>query len=218
MLAVLQDRLDTWTASLKPLLDRRAALDQARASAFAKDSAKRAEGIAKVREIWSGRAKDPVAVPADIRALAAALDSFERGWRDRWPLAGANASMESLDLETVALTPGERAMLARSREIAAQKTDATIQLLNDARAMLGRPRIGMHAELMQLARDLATAHGKADPLPGVGFVCVEAKSFEAALDGWLTGAELEPLADPVWVAVGTGEAGGWYAIALGMPK
>ncbi len=218
MKSALLARLDAWVVSLKPLLDKRATIDQARTAVFEKDVEKRRAALAKVRELWADREKDPVVVDPAMRALAAVFDAFDRGWRDRTPVAGANLSLASLTVETVAFSPTERMLLDKSRAVLGRKVSDEVALLNELRATMGRPRIPPHAELMTLSEDIAKAKGQGEPVPGVGFMCVEAKSFEAALDGWIAGVELEPLMETVWANIGIGQADGWIAIALGISK
>ncbi len=208
--ALVQDalaaRLEAWLATLKPLLEKKAALEKARADVIAADAASRPASVRKLQSLWAARAHGPVKVDPVVRAIVAALDA---GWRARLPVAAANAAVETLTLESVALTPAERDVLSRARP----KGPPAIDKLNDYRAMLGRAPVAADADLAKLSADAASAQGKGAKPANMAQVVVKARSLDEALADWLA-ADHAALVDTKWAAAGAGAGGGWFAITL----
>ncbi|MBI2900925.1 MAG: hypothetical protein HYY17_12130 [Planctomycetes bacterium] len=137
----LRARVDKWIASLKPLLEKRATLDEARA----KDEK-------KLRALWAARKQSPVKVDPALRDL----DKLDPKWRADVPLA-CNLDEESLTLENLALNEAERAALVRSRlvgqanESAKEPARTLARELNAFRAMFGRAALVVDGALCAAA-------------------------------------------------------------------
>lgn len=133
---ILLDRIRAWTASLKPLVDKRAALDDARA----KDEK-------ALKKLWAQRRTGAIRLDPVLRDVAKELDRIDARWRADHPLV-CNLAEDSLTLETFTRTGAERAALEKSREVEkANRGNRYAKEINDFRAMYGRPALAMEAKV-----------------------------------------------------------------------
>jgi len=226
-------RIAAWQETLKPLLDRKSTMEQARADVAASDAAARPAAQRRLQAIWATRAQNPIKVDAAIREIAADLDGLEKvgkpdkPWRAKFAPAAPNACMETLALDTIALTDDERDVLAKSAALEKAKVPPVIDKLNDYRVMLGRVRLAHGEELVKLAQWQANAKGKAAKVQdrAKGFVgeldelCLKARSADEMLATVLGGADHARAIDGKWTVVGLGTTSeGYFALSFGAPK
>lgn len=205
-------RVKLWAAGLKPLVDRRAALDEARA----KDEK-------KLRSLWAARKQGAVKVDPAAREAARDLDKLDPKWRADVPLSW-NLVEESLTLENFVLNEDERKALEKNREIdkgnesSKEPSRSFARELNAYRAMHGRGALALDAGLAKAAEEgLKAPKSKlADRLKAAGFEGSGAETSAKAANAVaaVEGAEDKVLLDARWNSVGlaVGANGVWWTV------
>lgn len=142
------------------------ALRSAALGAITASDPKAAEAPAKkLAAAWAARRTPPVAV--DLKSAAADLDAADPDWRKRYPEAAANAGMDSVTLETVALTEDERAAIVAAPDLAGLGSGpkSVLQSINDERLMYGKPPLAVDDTLVRIATGSAKGGKAAENLP-----------------------------------------------------
>ncbi|MEK7866148.1 MAG: CAP domain-containing protein [Planctomycetota bacterium] len=227
-------KLAEWEKSLAPLAEARKALDAARAEAQAAPTPEKQKAVAK---LWGARGKE-VKVSAEVRQAAKELDEVQGlfvgvdPWRTQLKLAGSNADLEAVALQTFATCQDERDQMRRSAEAEAANKKARVpQILADVNAyreLMGRPVLRIDEALGKAASTQAAAlakNGKAEDKPAVdGFGEVALLSSKEKKPGdifkeWLADAARHAaMLDAKWTHAGAGGSGPWGCIMLGQAK
>lgn len=194
------ERIQKWTLTLKTLVDKRAALDKARAG-----------DEKELRKIWAARKQPSIKVDPALREIARGLDRVSPSWRESLPLA-SNLSETTLTLENFSLNAGDRSLLDQSRAIRQSNGDSKIlQELNQFRAMHGRRAVQTYELLSQaLADDSGSPEERAKRQGFWGPV------VEFAGKGSIETADRAIVLDPKWVQVAAVETSkGEWKILIG---
>lgn len=231
----LLGKLEEVEKALGPLVEARKAVDAARAEAQATPTAEKQKAVAK---LWAARGKE-AKVDAAVREAASELDAIEAKWvkadapwRTKRALAAANLELASATLQTLALTPEERAGMKRSEAAEAAnkkaKVPPVLAQVNDYRKMMGRPVLACDEALARAATAQAATlakNGKPEDKPDVeGFgetalLSTKGKTPAEVLKEWLGDAARHALLlDPKWTHAGCGGAGAFGGIVLGAAK
>ncbi|GEM_PF-4433408 len=227
-------KLTEWEKSLDPLAQARTALDAARADAQATPTPEKQKAVAK---LWAAKGKD-VKVSAEVRQAAKELDEVQglfagaESWRTQLKLAGANADLEVVTLQTFATSQDERAQMRRSAEAEAANKKARVpQILADVseyRRLMGRPVLRIDEALAKSASAQAAAlakNGKPEDKPAVdGFGETALLSSKEKKPGdifkeWLADAARHAvMLNAKWTHAGAGGSGAWGCVVLGAAK
>lgn len=194
------ERIQKWTATLKPLVEKRKALDEARA----KDPK-------QLRKLWAARKQSPIKVDPALREIARGLDRVSPSWREAIPLSW-NLNETSLTLENFSLNAGDRSLLDQNRAI--QRTNGErkiLQDLNDLRSMYGRRAVQSYDLLFAAIEDASGTPEERAKKQGFWGPVVE-----FTVKGPIESADLEVLLDPRWMQVAAVEiAKGEWKILIG---
>lgn len=236
--AAAEGRRDAALARVRAWLDRKDvqallakkkdlnALRSAALGAISASDPKAAEAPAKkLAAAWAARKTPPV--PVGLKDAASDLDAADPDWRKRYPEAAANASMDSVTLETVALTAEERAAIAvAAPDLSALGSGpkAVLQSINDERVMHGRAPLAVDDTLLKIATGQAKGGKAAENLPKF-----EGESMPLSAKGSGPAQALDDLRksqvshanvlDPQWTVagVGVGTASN-YVVILGRKR
>ncbi|KAF0242018.1 MAG: hypothetical protein FD180_4161 [Planctomycetota bacterium] len=196
----------------------------ARSGLIAADPKAAEAPMKKLAAYWATR-KTP-SVPCGLRNAAADLTAADPGWEKRYPVAAANAGLETVTLETVALTPEERALILPAPDLSAlgSAAKAILAAVNAERQMLGRPPLLPDETLMKIATGTAKGGKAAEGLPkfeGTSIpLTAKGNGPAAALDDLeKVQVNRSTLLDPQWTAVGVGAgANNNYVVIVGKKK
>jgi hypothetical protein len=175
----------------------------------------------KLAAYWNTR-KTP-SVPCGLKAAAADLTAADPGWEKRYPIAAANAALETVTLENIALTLEDRALILPAPDLSALGSAAKsiLSAINNERLMLGRPPLVPDDILMKNATGQAKGGKAAEGLPKFEgtMVPLTAKGSgpAAALDDLFKNqVNHSMLLDAKWTAAGVGAgANNNYVVILG---
>jgi len=238
----LLGRLEELEKALGPLVAARKAVDAARAEAQATPTPEKQKALAKLwganQQAGPARGKEAKVdaalreAPAELDALEAKWVKADAPWRTKRALAAANLELASVTLQTLALTPEERAGMKRSEAAEAAnkkaKVPPVLAQVNDYRKAMGRPVLAFDEALGKAASAEAATlakTGKPEDKPKVdGFgetalLTSKGKSPGEILKEWLGDpARHALLLDAKWTHAGAGGAGAYGGIVLGVKK